>query len=185
MTTFLMILLGAGAQLALLLMFFYNRLVKMRNMVKEGWSGIEVQLKRRSNLIPNLVETIKGYVDHERDLLKQVTELRNNSLSSGDMAARQRIEGQLGAGLARLLAVAENYPDLKANQNFLDLQQQLATVEQEIQMARRYYNGTVRNLNIQIEAFPSNFIADWFHFEPAEFFEIDEPAVRDVPRVTF
>ena len=169
----------------LLLIVLYNRLVRLRNMVREGWSGIDVQLKRRANLIPNLVETVKGYMGHERDLLEKVTQLRSQSLQTGDLVEKQRVESALTGGLARLFAVAEGYPELKANQNFQDLQSQLSEIEDQIQLARRYYNGTVRNYNIAIESFPGNLVAGWFAFQTAEFFEIEDPGDRAVPKVSF
>lgn len=183
--TLLIVIVAAAALMAGTLIVLYNRLVRLRNMVREGWSGIDVQLKRRANLVPNLVETVKGYMGHERDLLEKVTELRSNSVRAGDMAQKQQAENALAGGLARLLAVAENYPDLKADENFQDLQQQLAAIEDQIQLARRYYNGTVRNLNIAIESFPSNLVAGWFAFQPAAFFEIEAPGDRAVPTVAF
>jgi len=167
------------------LMVSYNGLVRLRNLVEEGWSGIDVQLKRRANLIPNLIETVKGYMGHERELLEKVTELRSKAMKAENVGEKARLEGELSRSLVNVLAVAENYPDLKANQNFLDLQEQLAKIEDEIQMARRYYNGTVRNLNIKIESFPSNIVANIFHFTKAEFFEIEDEADRKVPKVSF
>ncbi|MDJ0930317.1 LemA family protein [Breoghania sp.] len=144
----------------------YNRLVRQRQMVREGWSGIEVQLKRRFNLIPNLVEAVKGYMTHERETLTEATEMwaQAGHVPSGDVAARAQAEGMLGAALGRLLAVAENYPDLKASDNFLDLQNALDKVEHELQMSRRYYNGAVRDLNVMVESFPSNIVAGQFGF---------------------
>ena len=183
--TILLLLLGGAGVVALLLIVLYNRLVRLRNMVREGWSGIDVQLKRRANLIPNLVETVKGYMGHERDLLEKVTQLRSQSLKTGDLGEKQRVESALTGGLARLFAVAEGYPELKANQNFQDLQQQISEIEDQIQLARRYYNGTVRNLNIAIESFPGNLVAGWFAFQTAEFFEIEKPEDRAVPKVGF
>ncbi|MCB2147241.1 MAG: LemA family protein [Deltaproteobacteria bacterium] len=181
----LFFLMGSATLAAVVLVVLYNRLVRLRNMVREGWSGIDVQLKRRANLIPNLVETVKGYMGHERDLLEKVTELRSRSLKTGDLSEKQQVESRLTGGLARLFAVAEGYPELKANQNFQDLQQQLAEIEDQIQLARRYYNGTVRNLNIAIESFPGNLVAGWFAFQTADFFEIEAPADRAVPTVGF
>ena len=181
----LLLLLGGAGLVLLLLIVLYNRLVRLRNMVREGWSGIDVQLKRRANLIPNLVETVKGYMGHERDLLEKVTQLRSQSLQTGDLGEKQRVESALTGGLARLFAVAEGYPELKANQNFQDLQHQLSEIEDQIQLARRYYNGTVRNLNIAIESFPGNLVAGWFAFQTAEFFEIEAPGDRVVPKVGF
>ena len=163
----------------------YNKLVRNKNMVAEGWSGIEVQLKRRSNLIPNLIETVKGYMAHEAGLLSEIVKLRSRSKETREMAEKSRIESALTRSLGDLLALAEAYPDLKASQNFLDLQDDLSQVESEIQMARRYYNGTVRNLNIAIESFPSSLIAERFAFEKADFFEIEDAAEREVPEVKF
>ena len=183
--TILLLLIGGAGLVVLLLIVLYNRLVRLRNMVREGWSGIDVQLKRRANLIPNLVETVKGYMGHERDLLEKVTRLRSQSLQAGDLGEKQRVESALTGGLARLFAVAEGYPELKANQNFQDLQHQLSEIEDQIQLARRYYNGTVRNLNIAIESFPGNLVAGWFAFRTAEFFEIEDPGDRAVPKVGF
>jgi LemA protein len=163
----------------------YNRFIRVRNLVEEGWSGIDVQLKRRANLIPNLVEAIKGYMGHERELLSKVTELRAQSMRAQEVGEKAHLEGLLSRSLANVFAVAEGYPDLKANQNFMELQKQLSEIEEQIHMARRYYNGTVRNLNIQVESFPSNIIAAIFNFTRADFFEIDDEAERAVPGVKF
>ena len=163
----------------------YNRLVKLTNMVEEGWSGIDVQLKRRANLIPNLVAAVKGYLGHEDDLLTRVTELRRQSLQTGDRTRKGGVEGALSGALGNIMAVAENYPELKADRTFLSLQKQLAEIEDELQLARRYYNGTVRNLNTLIESFPSNIVATRFRFNQAEFFELDDPADKAVPQVAF
>jgi LemA protein len=180
-----MALLGLGLLIAVLVIVLYNRLVTLRTMVGEGWSGIEVQLKRRANLIPNLVETVKGYMGHERGLLERVAELRSRSMGAEGVPQVTKAETALAGGLARLLAVAENYPELKADKNFQDLQGQLSDIEDQIQMARRYYNGTVRNLNIAVQSFPGNLIAGWFGFQTAEFFEIEDAADRAVPKVGF
>ncbi|MBD8065460.1 LemA family protein [Devosia sp. PTR5] len=165
----------------------YNSLVTNRQMVREGWSGIDVQLKRRTDLIPNLMETVKGYMAHERETLEAVVAARARATSASGAGPDQRAkaEGELSAALGRLLAVAEAYPDLKANTTFLEFQDALRTVEDEIQMARRYYNGAVRNLNVQVESFPSNLIANAFHFETAEYFELENEADRTVPNVKF
>ena len=179
------VLLGLIGVSVLSLVLLYNRLVRFRNRVAEAWSGIEVQLKRRANLIPNLVDTVKGYMGHERELLESIASLRSQSLKAGDLAEKQRVEHALTSGLARLMAVAESYPDLKASQNFQDLQQQLTDTENQIQLARRYYNGTVRDMNNAVETFPSNLVAGWFGFQKAEFFEIDDPSERAVPQVSF
>lgn len=165
----------------------YNGLVKNRQMVEEGWSGIDVQLKRRTDLIPNLLETVKGYMSHERETLEAVTNARAAATSAANGTPEQRAaaEGQLSSALGRLIATAEAYPDLKANTTFLEFQTALQTVEDEIQMSRRYYNGAVRNLNIQVESFPSNLIANAFKFIKAQYFELENEADRQVPNVKF
>jgi len=165
----------------------YNSLVSNRQMVREGWSGIDVQLKRRTDLIPNLMETVKGYMAHERETLDAVVNARAKATSAASAGpeARAKAEGELSAALGRLLAIAEAYPDLKANTTFLEFQTALQSVEDEIQMARRYYNGAVRNLNIQVESFPSNLVANAFKFEQAEYFELENEAERAVPQVKF
>jgi len=183
--TAIYILLAILGILVIGLVAIYNRLVRNSQMVKEGWSGIDVQLKRRHDLIPNLIESVKGYMGHERGVLEKVTELRNQSLKATGVGDRARVEGALGAALGNLFAVAENYPDLKASQNFLDLQKSLADVEDQIQLSRRYYNGTARNLNILIASFPSNLVARNFGFTPVEYFEIEDQAERAVPKVSF
>lgn len=165
----------------------YNGLVRARQTTREAWSGIDVQLKRRADLIPNLIETVKGYAQHERAALEEVTALRARaqSLPSGDVAGRAQVEGMLGQALGRLFAVAEAYPDLKANENFVQLQNSLETLESEIQMSRRYYNGAARDLNIKVESFPSNLVANSFGFSQAEYFEIEDAQDRAVPKVSF
>ena len=165
----------------------YNSLVKNRQLVQEGWSGIDVQLKRRTDLIPNLMETVKGYMTHERETLEAVTNARAAATSAANGTPEQRAaaEGQLSSALGRLIATAEAYPDLKANTTFLEFQAALQTVEDEIQMSRRYYNGAVRNLNIQVESFPSNLIANAFKFIKAQYFELENEADRQVPSVKF
>jgi LemA protein len=183
--TGLYIILGVVVLLLLGAVVIYNRLVTNKNMVAEGWSGIDVQLKRRNDLIPNLIETVKGYMGHERGVLDEVTELRAKSLQAAGVGDKARAEGALGAALANLFAVAENYPDLKASQNFIELQKSLADIEDQIQLARRYYNGTARNFNILIQSFPSNLVANTFRFTPVEYFEIEAAAERAVPRVSF
>ena len=181
------IVLAALAAVALYAVTLYNRLVKNRQLAGEGWSGIDVQLKRRSNLIPNLVDTVKGYAGHERELLERVTELRAQvgRVAEGDVAERGKLEGMLSGAIGRLLVVAENYPELKANENFLELQETLGEVEDEIQMSRRYYNGAARNLNVMVESFPSNLVANKFGFEKRDYFEIDDAGDRAVPAVSF
>jgi LemA protein len=182
--TFLLII---AAVIAAYVVLVYNGLVKARQMMREAWSGIDVQLKRRADLIPNLIETVKGYAQHERKTLEEVTELRARaqSLPRDDVAGRAQVEGMLGQALGRLFAVAEAYPDLKANENFAQLQGSLETLESEIQMSRRYYNGAARDLNIKVESFPSNLVANTFGFRQAEFFEIEDAQDRAVPKVSF
>ncbi|MBI1189012.1 MAG: LemA family protein [Alphaproteobacteria bacterium] len=165
----------------------YNRLVALRQRVREGWSGIDVQLKRRASLIPNLVETVKGYAGHERGVLEAVTESRARAQAATESgpSARQAAEGELSTALVRLFAVAENYPALAADESFLELQRTLAELESQIQMARRYYNGTVRDLNTLIESFPSNVVAGWFRFLPADYYEVEHAGDRILPAVSF
>ena len=179
------IFIGLLVIIILYFVFSYNNLIKNKNMVEEGWSGIDVQLKRRSNLIPNILNAVKGYMSHEKQLLKEVTELRSKSDSANTVADQGKAESSLSGSLMNLFAVAENYPELKANENFLDLQKQLQDIENDIQKSRRYYNGTVRNNNVLIESFPSNLVANAFSFQKAEFFEIEDPNVRNVPKVEF
>jgi len=167
------------------LIYAYNALVTNKNLTAEGWSGIDVQLRRRADLIPNLIETVKGYAAHEDKLFRDIAELRAKSISGGTVAEQSAVGQAMTAALGRLFAIAEAYPELKADTNFRDLQDKLAGIEDEIQMARRYYNGAVRNLNTMIESFPSNFVANFFKFEKAEFFEIGDAAAREVPKVAF
>ncbi len=167
--------------------FVYNDLVSKRQLKEEGWSGIDVQLKRRTDMIPNLMETVKGYMGHERETLEAVTNARAAATAgaNGTPAERSALEGALSGALGRLLAIAEAYPDLKANTTFLEFQSALQTVEDEIQLSRRYYNGSVRNLNTTVESFPSNIVANAFKFEKAEYFELENEADRAVPQVKF
>jgi LemA protein len=167
--------------------FAYNNLVSNRQLTQEGWSGIDVQLKRRADLIPNLLETVKGYMTHERETLEAVTNARAAAQAgaSGTPEQRAQLEGQLSGALGRLIAVAEAYPDLKANTTFLEFQAALQKVEDELQLARRYYNGTARNLNVAVQSFPSSLLANAFHFTTAQYFELDNPADRAVPQVKF
>jgi LemA protein len=181
------IALGVIVLIALYLVFIYNGLVRSRQMAQEAWSGIDVQLKRRADLIPNLIETVKGYATHEKSTLEEVVELRNKAqaVPAGDVAGRAQAEGLLGQALGRVLALAEAYPDLKANQNFSELQASLEGMESELQMARRYYNGAARDLNVKVESFPSNLVAGQFGFAKREYFEITNEADRAVPTVKF
>jgi LemA protein len=163
----------------------YNRLVRSQQLTQEGLSGIDVQLKRRADLIPNLLETVKGYMGHERQVLEKVTELRAQSLQAGSLAEKGQAEGLLSRALGNLFAVAENYPDLKASQNFMELQKSLAEIEEQIQLSRRYYNGAARNLNILVDSFPSNIVARMYGFTSVEYFELEDQGDRDVPEVSF
>lgn len=171
--------------LGLYVIAVYNRLVASRQRVHEAWSGIDVQLKRRADLVPNLVQTVKGYVAHERTLLEDVTNARARVAEESDIAARARAESRLGGMIGRILAVAEAYPDLKASRNFQDLHASLDGIEQDIQHARRYYNGAVRVLNVVVQSFPSNLVAGRFGFGTAEYFELETPQDRAVPAVAF
>jgi LemA protein len=173
--------------IALYAIYLYNSLVRYRQLAQEGWSGIDVQLKRRADLIPNLMETVKGYMAHERETLEAVTNARAAAQAGASAGPEERakLEGVLSGALGRLLAVAESYPDLKANTTFLEFQEALQKVEDEIQLARRYYNGAVRNLNVAVESFPSSIAAGMFHFEKAQYFELENEADRAVPNVKF
>ncbi len=186
--TVIYVLIGLIVLVALYVILIYNGLVSLKNRVAEAWSDIEVQMKRRYNLIPNLVETVKGYMSHERETLESVTRARGEALANqGSPDAQARSENMLAGALKSLFALAENYPDLKANQGFLDLQDDLAEVEDKIQAARRYFNGSVRDLNVKIEQFPSNLVAQAFKFVQAGFFELDEAdaAARQPVKVAF
>lgn len=176
----------AAVLLALVIygIWIFNRLVRERNLVREGWSGIDVQLRRRTDLVPALVETVKGYAAHERKLFEDITAIRSASIAASNVRTQENAERQLEGALSRLIALKEAYPDLKADQNFLKLQEQLAEIEDQLQMARRYYNGSVRNLNIMIQSFPNVLLARPLGFAEAEFFEADEAAAA-TPRVTF
>lgn len=158
----------------------YNRLVTLRYRVREAWSDIEVQLKRRHDLIPNVVETVKGYMAHERETLQRVTDARTRAMGAHDRQEKAEAENALSMTLKTLFAVSENYPDLKANANFFDLQRELADTENKIQAARRFYNTNVRDLNTKIETFPPNIIANLFRFTPEEFFEAESEARENV-----
>ncbi|WP_298917085.1 LemA family protein [uncultured Algimonas sp.] len=163
----------------------FNRLVGLRQMANNGWSDIDVQLKRRADLIPRLVETVRAYAEHERDLFEDVVRARRAALSAGDdVGARGVAEGRVERDASRLIALAENYPDLRASENFLDLQEQLSATEDRIEMARRFYNGAVRELNTAVGTVPFNLIAGPFGFERQLYFEID-PAEASVPGVEF
>ena len=178
------IITGVLAAIALYAIFVFNRLIRQRNLAREGWSGIDVQLKRRSDLVPNLVATVKAYAAHERAVLEEVTASRQSSIAADDVARRASAENALQGALGRLLAVAEAYPELKADKNFLALQQQLAEIEDQLQMARRYYNGAVRNLNIGIQSFPAVLLARPIGFREEPFFELDDRSQGAAPQVS-
>jgi LemA protein len=175
----------AVALVALVLLYaiyLFNRLVSLRNRVDNGWSQIDVQLRSRYDLIPHLVETVKGYAAHERELFEHVAEARSQAIGASTVGDQAKAENQLTAGLRRLMAVAENYPDLKASQNFLALQEELTGTESRIAYARQFYNDQVMLLNTRIQAVPSNVVAKLFGFTPREFFDIEDP-IRDPVQV--
>lgn len=179
------LIIAIAALVVLWVIAAYNSFVRLTYRAKEAWSDIEVQLKRRYDLIPNLVETVKGYVKHERETLEKVTEARTKAMGASGLQDKAEAENMLSATLKTLFAVSENYPDLKANANFLDLQRELADTENKIQAARRFYNTNVRDLNTKIETFPSNMIARLFRFEKKEFFETKEEVEREPVKVRF
>jgi len=163
----------------------YNKLVKFRNLVQEAWSSIDVMLKKRYDLIPNLVEMVKGYATHERETLVSVTQARTMAKNAGSVQEKEAAEKNLNQAMMNLFAVAEQYPDLKANTNFQQLQNELSSLESDIEKSRRYYNGTARENNTLVESFPSNIIANMYKFEKAPFFELQNTAEREVPSVKF
>ena len=180
----LKIILTVVVLVVLWLIFTYNRLIVLRNRTKEAWSDIDVQLKRRYNLIPNLVETVKGYATHERELLEKVTQARTQAMGATGIKEKGQAENMLSSTLKSLFAVAENYPDLKASTNFLELQRELRDTEDKIQASRRFYNTNVRDLNTKIESFPVNVIASPLGFKRRDFFEA-EGVERAIPQVKF
>jgi len=181
------IIIGIVVVLLIPFIMTYNGLVRRRNQVKNAWAQIDVQLKRRYDLIPNLMETVKGYMKHERETLEAVTNARNLApqASSSGAGARAKAEGELSSALSRLLVVVENYPDLKANQNFLALQEELTSTENKISFSRQYYNDSVLRYNNQTQMFPSNLIANITGFRASEFFEVTVAAEREAPKVSF
>ena len=177
-------LFAAVALVAIVVIVLFNQLIAKRQMVNNGWADIDVQLKRRADLIPRLVTTVQAYAAHERTLFEEVAERRNAALAAGDDAgARGQAESALSRPVGRLIALGEAYPDLKANQNFLDLQTELADTENKIEMARRFYNGAVRELNTAVESFPSNVVAGLFGIVRRAFFEITTAGERDAPAI--
>jgi LemA protein len=179
------ILLAVVAIVVIWFVFAYNRFVRLITRAKEAWSDIEVQLKRRYDLIPNLVNTVKGYATHESTAFENVTKARAMAIGAGTLQEKAGAENMLSSALKSLFAVAEAYPDLKANQNFLDLQRELSDTEDKIQAARRFYNTNVRDLNIATDSFPSNLVAKTFNFAKMEFFGLDDEAAREPVKVQF
>jgi LemA protein len=185
MDLILIIILAVLFVLFLFLVGIYNSLIKLKNRTLEAWSDIDVQLKRRYNLIPNLVNTVKGYATHEREVFENVTQARSNAMSAEGLENKAKAENTLSRTLKSLFAVAENYPELKASQNFLSLQNEIRDSEDKIQAARRFYNANVRDMNIKVESFPSNVVANLFGFKKMDLFELDDEAARSVPEVSF
>ena len=181
----LWILIAVVVILVFIIVAIFNRLVNLKNRSEEAWSDIDVQLKRRHDLIPNLVETVKGYAKHEKELFEKVTEARAAAISSKGIADKAKAENQITEALKSVFAVAENYPNLKANENFVELQREITDTEDKIQAARRFYNGNVRDLNIAIESFPSNIIANMFSYKKKELFELDDVEERKNIEVKF
>jgi LemA protein len=172
----------------IIIALFYNSLISLRNKVQEGWAQIDVQLKRRADLIPNLVETVKGYASHEKSVFEEVTQARSaltKTLDSGKLDDIANANNMLSASLGKLFAVAENYPTLKASDNFLNLQEELSNTENKVAFARQYYNDIVRQLNTKIETIPTNFVAQICKINRAEYFEIDNPSDKNPPKVNF
>jgi LemA protein len=181
-----LILLVAVVAIALIMMVgVYNSLIRLRNEARNGWSQIDVQLKRRHDLIPNLVETVKGYASHEKETLENVTRARNQAMDAQGIEAQGLAEAGLTAALGRLMVVVEQYPDLKANQNFLGLQEELTSTENRIGFARQFYNDAVMQYNTRAQSFPANMVAAMFRFAEERFFEIQDPATRQTPQVQF
>jgi LemA protein len=181
--TVIYIILGIVVLALIWVMFAYNSFVKVINRAKEAWADIDVQLKRRYDLIPNLVNTVKGYAAHESTLFEKVTNARASAMRAGNIAEKGELENTLAENLRSVFAVAENYPELKANENFLKLQEELSDTENKIQAARRFYNGNVRDLNIAIDSFPQNIVAKFFNFLKMEYFELEQDSVAKEPVV--
>lgn len=188
MTVGLLILVGVVVVLAIVVIGLYNSLIRLKNRVEEAWSDIDVQLKRRYDLIPNLVETVKGYASHEKETLENVIKARNMAMqaqSGDDAKLKADAENMLSSTLKSIFALSENYPDLKANQNFLELQKEISDTENKIQASRRFYNGNVRDFNTKLEIFPTNLIGNMLGFKSRDFFEIEEPKERENVKVKF
>jgi LemA protein len=185
METYLWVILGALIILGAWIVVIYNGLIRLKVRTNEAWSDIDVQLKRRYDLIPNLVQTVKGYATHERELFEKVTKARANAMNAQNPEEKGQAENMLSGALKSLFAVSENYPDLKANENFLELQRELSDTENKIQAARRFYNGNVRDLNTKIQIFPDSVVANMLKIGKREFFEIEEPKEKEAVKVEF
>jgi LemA protein len=184
----LIVLLGLGALILIVGLWFvitYNGLVRLRNGVKNAWSQIDVQLKRRYDLIPNIIETVKGYAAHERQTLEAVVQARQAGISASNVKDQAAAENMITGALRQLFALSESYPNLKANENFLALQEELSSTENKISFARQYYNDTVQAFNTRQEMFPANLVASMLGFQPSDFFEIEDASVREAPKVKF
>jgi len=185
MEIYLWIALGILIILGLWIVMIYNGLVRLKVRTNEAWADIDVQLKRRHDLIPNLVETVKGYAAHERELFEKVTQARANAMNAQNPEEKGQAENMLTGALKSLFAVSENYPQLRANENFLELQRELSDTENKIQAARRFYNGNVRDLNTKIQVFPDSIVANMLNIKKKEFFEIEEPKEKEAVKVEF
>lgn len=185
MSVILWIILAVIAVIIFWFVAVYNGLIRLRNQTNEAWSDIDVQLRRRYDLIPNLVETVKGYASHERVVFEKVTEARTRAMGAQTVAEKGQAENVLAGTLKTLFAVAENYPQLRASENFAKLQDELSDTENKIQASRRFYNGNVRDFNIKIQKFPDNIVASTFSFKAREFFEIEEAAAKEPVKVKF
>ena len=180
-----MIFLAAVGAIVVFIIVSYNRLVSLTQRSQSAWSDVDVQLKRRTDLVPNLVESVKGYAAHERDTLDAVVKARSAAVAAQTPDSRAQAEGQLSQALRGLFALAESYPDLKATANFQSLQASLGEIEEAVQNARRYFNAVIRDLNTAVQEFPSNMVAGFFQFKPHAYFELDRPDERQVPKVSF
>ncbi len=184
MLAFLLIIIILGILVAAFV-GIYNSLVKLRNTSEQAWSDIDVQLKRRYDLVPNLVETVKGYAAHEKSTFEQVVHARNAAMQASSPIDKAQAENILQSTLRSLFALAESYPELKANQNFIELQDELSKIEEQIQLSRRYYNAVVRDFNTKVETVPSNMVANMYGFKKKEYFELESPEERKTPEVRF
>lgn len=181
----LTVILGLGVMILLVLIIIYNKMVRLRNTVRSSWSDIDVYLKKRHDLVPSIVDTVKGYAKHEKNVFEEVTETRAKAMQSVGPNQAARFENMFGISIGKLFMVAEAYPDLKANENFLNLQNQLRDLENSLESARRYYNAVVRDYNTMIESFPGIIVASLLRFKAAEFFQLDSPDERNVVRPDF